>query len=50
VGSILLIGTVSSHSEKLAAVRAAERVYGVRTVAVDIAVELPARRAPVTQR
>jgi osmotically-inducible protein OsmY len=40
-GSIVLIGVVSSHAEKLAAVKAAERVYGVRTVADEITVELP---------
>jgi osmotically-inducible protein OsmY len=40
-GSIALIGTVPSHGEKLAAVKAAERVYGVRTVAAKITVELP---------
>jgi osmotically-inducible protein OsmY len=40
-GSIVLTGSVSSHAEKLAAVRAAERVYGVRTVAAEINVELP---------
>jgi osmotically-inducible protein OsmY len=40
-GSIMLSGAVSSHAEKLAAVKAAERVYGVRTVACEITVELP---------
>jgi osmotically-inducible protein OsmY len=40
-GSIVLTGTVSSHAEKLAAVRAAERVYGVRAVAAEITVALP---------
>jgi osmotically-inducible protein OsmY len=40
-GSIVLMGAVSSHAEKLAAVKAVERVYGVRTVADEIAVELP---------
>jgi osmotically-inducible protein OsmY len=40
-GAIVLMGVVSSHAEKLAAVQAAERVYGVRTVAAEITVELP---------
>ena len=40
-GSIVLMGAVSSNGEKLAAVKAAERVFGVRTVASDISVELP---------
>jgi osmotically-inducible protein OsmY len=40
-GSIVLMGVVSSHAEKLAAVKAAERVFGVRTVAAEIRVELP---------
>jgi osmotically-inducible protein OsmY len=40
-GSIVLTGSVSSHAEKLAAVKAAERVYGVRAVAAEITVELP---------
>jgi osmotically-inducible protein OsmY len=40
-GSIFLMGIVSSIGEKLAAVKAAERVYGVRTVAAEITVELP---------
>jgi osmotically-inducible protein OsmY len=39
-GSIVLRGVVSSNGEKLAAVKAAERVYGVRTVAAEITVEL----------
>jgi osmotically-inducible protein OsmY len=40
-GSVVLMGVASSHAEKLAAVKAAERVYGVRTVADEINVELP---------
>jgi osmotically-inducible protein OsmY len=40
-GAVTLTGEVSSYSEKLAAVSAAERVYGVRAVADEIKVELP---------
>jgi osmotically-inducible protein OsmY len=40
-GAITLTGHVSSYSEKLAAVRAAERVYGVKAVADEIQVKLP---------
>jgi osmotically-inducible protein OsmY len=40
-GAIVLMGVVSSNAERLAAVRAAERVYGVRTVADETTVELP---------
>jgi osmotically-inducible protein OsmY len=40
-GAVTLTGEVSSYSEKLAAVKAAERVYGVRAVADEIKVELP---------
>lgn len=40
-GAVTLTGHVSSYSEKWAAVRAAERVYGVRAVADEIKVELP---------
>jgi osmotically-inducible protein OsmY len=39
-GAIVLMGCISSNAERLAAVRAAERVYGVRTVADDTTVEL----------
>jgi osmotically-inducible protein OsmY len=39
-GAIVLMGAVSSNAERLAAVRAAERVYGVRTVADETQVEL----------
>ena len=41
-GAVRLFGHVHSYPQKLAAVRAAERVYGVRTVADDIDVTLPA--------
>jgi osmotically-inducible protein OsmY len=40
-GAIVLMGTVASNAEKLAAVKAAERVRGVRAVACEISVELP---------
>jgi osmotically-inducible protein OsmY len=40
-GAVTLTGHVSSYSEKLAAVRAAERVYGVKAVADEIKVQLP---------
>jgi osmotically-inducible protein OsmY len=40
-GAVTLTGHVSSYSEKYAAVRAAERVYGVRAVADEIEVNLP---------
>ncbi len=40
-GAVTLTGHVSSYSEKVAAVRAAERVYGVRAVADEIKVKLP---------
>ena len=36
-----LTGTVPSYAEKLAAARAAERVYGVKAVANDLKVKLP---------
>lgn len=39
-GAIVVMGSVSSNAERLAAVRAAERVYGVRTVADETTVEL----------
>jgi osmotically-inducible protein OsmY len=41
-GAVTLTGHVASYSEKLAAVRAAERVYGVKAVADEIKVKLPA--------
>ena len=40
-GAVTLTGHVSSYPEKLAAARAAERVYGVKTVANDLEVRLP---------
>jgi osmotically-inducible protein OsmY len=40
-GAITLTGHVSSYAEKSAAVRAAERVYGVRAIADEIEVKLP---------
>lgn len=40
-GAVTLTGYVSSYSEKIAAVRAAERVYGVKAVADEIEVRLP---------
>lgn len=44
-GSVTLTGHVSSYSEKLAAVRAAERVFGVRAVADELEVRLPGSEA-----
>ena len=40
-GAVALSGTVTSHREKVAAVRAVERVYGVTAVADDVDVVLP---------
>lgn len=40
-GAIMLTGYVSTYPEKLAAVRAAEHVHGVRTIADEIEVRLP---------
>jgi osmotically-inducible protein OsmY len=48
-GAIMLTGVVSSNGEKLAAVRAAERVFGVRTVATEIRVELPGDSVVIDQ-
>jgi osmotically-inducible protein OsmY len=39
-GSVTLTGHASSYAEKLAAARAAERVYGVKAVANDLEVRL----------
>ena len=39
-GSVTLTGHASSYAEKLAAARAAERVYGVKAVANDLKVRL----------
>jgi osmotically-inducible protein OsmY len=44
-GAVTLTGHVSSYSEKLAAVRAAERVYGVKAIADEIEVRLPGSAA-----
>lgn len=41
LGAVTLTGHVSSYAEKLAAVRAAERVHGVTAVADELKVELP---------
>jgi osmotically-inducible protein OsmY len=40
-GAVMLTGHVDSYAERIAAVRAAERVYGVRVVADEIIVEPP---------
>jgi osmotically-inducible protein OsmY len=40
-GAVTLTGTLPSYAEKLAAARAAERVYGVKAVANDLKVKLP---------
>ena len=40
-GAVTLTGTVPSYAEKLAAARAAERVYGVKAVANDLKIKLP---------
>jgi len=40
-GAVTLAGHASNYAEKLAAARAAERVYGVRAVANDLKVQLP---------
>jgi osmotically-inducible protein OsmY len=45
-GVVTLTGHVESYTERIAAVRAAERVHGVRAVADEIVVE-PAFSAPV---
>lgn len=39
-GAVTLTGHASTYAEKLAAVRAAERVYGVKAVADDLKVRL----------
>jgi osmotically-inducible protein OsmY len=41
-GAVVLSGNVHSYADRLAAVRAAERIYGVRVVADEIEVKLPA--------
>ena len=40
-GAVTLTGNSPSYAEKLAAARAAERVYGVKAVANDLKVKLP---------
>ncbi|MCW2909632.1 MAG: putative periplasmic phospholipid-binding protein [Actinomycetia bacterium] len=40
-GAVTLSGHVPSYAEKMAAARAAERVYGVKAVANDLKVDLP---------
>jgi osmotically-inducible protein OsmY len=40
-GAVVLTGSTPSYAEKLAAARAAERVYGVTSVANEIQVKLP---------
>ena len=40
-GAVALTGHTSTYAEKLAAARAAERVYGVRAVANELQVQLP---------
>jgi osmotically-inducible protein OsmY len=40
-GAVTLSGHVPSYAEKMAAARAAERVYGVKAVANDLKVNLP---------
>ena len=39
-GAVTLTGHVSTYAQKLAAARAAERVYGVKAVANDLKVKL----------
>lgn len=40
-GSVTLAGHVGSYAEKVAAIKAARRVYGVRAVADELTVEFP---------
>jgi osmotically-inducible protein OsmY len=40
-GAVTLTGSAPNYAEKLAAARAAERVYGVKAVANDLKVKLP---------
>jgi osmotically-inducible protein OsmY len=40
-GAVTLTGDISTYAEKLAAARAAERVYGVKAVANELQVKLP---------
>ncbi|HEY6791490.1 MAG TPA: BON domain-containing protein, partial [Trebonia sp.] len=43
-GAVTLTGDTSTYAEKLAAARAAERVYGVKAVANELQVKLPGAR------
>lgn len=45
-GAITLTGHVTSYPQRIAAVRAAERVFGVRAVADELEVELPSSINP----
>jgi hypothetical protein len=49
-GAVTLTGHVSTYAEKLAAARAAERVYGVKAIANDLRVSCPAHpgTAPIS--
>ena len=40
-GTVTLLGTVASYADKLSAERAAQRVYGVKALAVELNVALP---------
>jgi osmotically-inducible protein OsmY len=40
-GAVTLTGDISTYAEKLAAARAAERVYGVKAIANELQVKLP---------
>lgn len=42
-GVVTLTGSVPSYADKVAAARAAERVFGVRAVANDLAVQIPVK-------
>ena len=44
-GAVALTGNVPTYAERLAAVAAAQRIYGVRAVADDIEVRLPGTSA-----
>ncbi len=44
-GAVALTGNVPTYADRLAAVAAAERIYGVRAVADDIEVKLPGTSA-----
>jgi osmotically-inducible protein OsmY len=49
-GVVTLTGVVDSFPERLAAEKAAKKVYGVRAVANDIDVRLPSRRPKTRSR